>query len=175
MGAGKVLAIIGAILGLGSIALSFILPAIFGWYRLELSSMGLTFGMYFSGIGFVITTGGLPGRGLAFIELIGGVLVIIGAILGIIGAAKESKGAGIVGGILILLGPLVLIIDLLVISGADFSALIQLLGGPSGVSALWGSFTITGPPDINMIWGIWIGSFMALGGGVLGIIGGIAL
>ncbi len=172
MKAGKILAIIGAIVAIVSVGLSFVLPTIFGWYRIELSAIGISVGIYFTGIGSVATTGGIGGiSGFATLELIGGILLIIGAIICIVGVIKESKAAGIVGGVLILLAPLILIIDLLTGLG-DFADLIQTLGGPSNASVFWGSFTITGPPDVLMSWGIWIGSFLALGGGALGIIGG---
>ena len=175
MGAGKVLALIGAIVALVSVALSFVAPAIFGWYRIELSSLGITIGVYITGIGSIVSVPAvLPIAGMAIFELIGGVLLIIGAIVCIIGAIKESKAAGIVGGILILLSPLVLILDLL-LGFSDFAAMITLLGGPAGSSAFWGSFTIVGPPDVLMSWGIWIGAFLALASGVLGLIGGASV
>jgi len=175
MGAGKVLALIGAILALATLGLSFVIPAFFGWYRIEMSALGTTIGVYFTGVGTLAVVGA-PGtiEGFALFELIGGILLIVGAIVCIVGAVKESKAAGIVGGILILLSPLLLLMDLLLGIG-DFAALIQLMGGPAGANPLWGSFTITGPPDIIMSWGLWIGSFLALGAGVLGIIGGATL
>ncbi len=169
---GKVLALIGAIVALASVALSFIVPQFLGWYRIEMSTLGVTVGVYITGLGTIASIpAGAPVTGFATFELIGGILVIIGAILLIVGAVKESKGAGIAGGVLTLLGPLLLLIDLLLDFG-DFAAMIQVLGGPAGASVFWGSFTIVGPPDVLMSWGIWIGSFVALAGGVLGIIGG---
>ena len=175
MGAGKVLALIGAIIALVSVALSFIAPAIFGWYRIEISSLGITAGVYITGIGsLVVVPATLPVQGLAIFELIGGVLLIIGAIICIIGALKESKVAGIIGGVMILLGPIILILDLL-LSFGGFTELIELLGGPAGTNAFWGSITIVGPPDVLISWGIWIGSFLALAGGVLGLIGGASV
>ncbi|MFW9773159.1 MAG: hypothetical protein ACFFEO_13475 [Candidatus Thorarchaeota archaeon] len=175
MGAGKILSIIAAVLALAVIALSFALPNIFGLYRIEFTALGITFGAYITGIGTFMSTGGLPPLGqLAIFELIGGILVIVGAVVLIVGAVKEMKAAGIVGGILVLLGPILLIIDML-IGLSDFATLIALLGGPAGATPLWGSFTITGPPDILMAWGIWIGTFITAGAGVLGIIGGATL
>jgi len=175
MGAGKVLALIGAIVALVTLALSFVVPAFFGLYRIEFSALGTTIGVYITGIGTLVSVpSGLPVSGFAIFELIGGILLIIGAILCIVASVKESKAVGIVGGVLILLCPLLLIIDLLLGLG-DFAAMIELLGGPAGASALWGTFTITGPPDVIMSWGIWIGSFVTLAGGVIGIIGGATL
>lgn len=173
MGAGKVLALIGAIVGLVSVALSFVLPAFFGWFRIEGAVGGITvIGFYITGLGTFAVTG-FPGfPGIAIFELIGGIVLIIGAIVCIIGAVKESKVAGIVGGILILVAPILLLLDLL-IGMSGFSILIETLGGPPGASVLWGSFVPA--PGVLLSWGIWIGTFVALGGGVLGLIGGATL
>lgn len=158
-----------------SVLLSFIFPQIFGWYRIEISSLGITGWIYITGIGTVVSVpAGAPLGGLAIFELIGGILLIIGAIICIIGAVKELKAAGIIGGILILLGPLLLIMDLMLGLG-EFTEVIALLGGPAGASAFWGSITIVGPPDILLSWGIWTGSFIALGAGVLGLAGGASV
>jgi len=175
LGAGKGIAIVGAVIGLMSVLLSFIAPQIFSWYRIEISSMGITGKIYITGIGTVVSVpAGAPIGGFAIFELIGGILLIIGAIVCIIGAVKELKAAGIVGGILILLGPLLLIMDLLLGLG-EFTEVLAFLGGPADVNALWGSITIVGPPDFLVSWGIWIGSFLALAGGVLGLIGGASV
>jgi hypothetical protein len=175
MGAGKVISIIAAALAIIVIALSFVVPNFFGLYRIEFTTMGYTIGVYITGIGTFASTGGLPPIGdIAIFELIGGILVIVGAVLCIVAAIKEMKVVGIIGGVLILLGPLILIIDMLA-GMSDFATLIALLGGPTGANPLWGSFTITGPPDVLMAWGIWIGTFLTLGAGVLGIVGGATL
>ena len=170
MGSGKTLALIGAVLALITLALSFVVPNFFGWYRVEVSSMGMTVGIYITGLGTIaIVPAIIPIAGIDIFVLIGGILLIVGAIACIIGGVKESKAAGIIGGVLILLSPLILIIDLLIGLG-EFAAMIQLLGGPAGASVLWGSITIPGP--MTLTWGIWIGSFLSLGAGVLGLIGG---
>lgn len=175
MGSGKALALIGAVLALITLALSFVVPNFFGWYRVEASLLGMTIGIYITGLGTLAAVPAIvPVAGMEIFVLIGGILLIVGAIACIIGGIKESKAAGIVGGVLILLSPLILIIDLLAGLG-EFAAMIQLLGGPAGASAIWGSITITGPPDVLLSWGIWIGSFLALGAGVLGLIGGASV
>lgn len=169
MGAGKALALIGAVVALITLALSFVVPNFFGWYRVEASMLGMTAGVYFTGLGTLVSVpAGFTG-GMEIFVLIGGILLIVGAIACIIGGVKESKAAGIIGGFLILLSPLILIINLLIGTG-EFAAMIQLLGGPAGASVLWGSITIPGP--MTLTWGIWIGSFLSLGAGVLGLIGG---
>ena len=172
LGAGKALALIGAVVALITLALSFVVPNFFGWYRVEASMLGMTAGVYFTGLGTLVSVpAGFTGEMDIFV-LIGGILLIVGAIACIIGGVKESKAAGIIGGFLILLSPLILIINLLIGTG-EFAAMIQLLGGPAGASVLWGSITIPGP--MTLTWGIWIGSFLSLGAGVLGLIGGASV
>ncbi len=168
--AGKVLAIIGAIVGVASVLLGFVLPAFFSWFRMEISYGGtVVLGVYVSGFG---TVSSVPAyyTAFAYLELVGGIVLIVGAILCIVSAGKGSKAPGIVGGILMLVAPLILIVDLLLVSGADFAALIALMGGPADPSILWGSFSPA--PGVLLSWGIWIGAFVALGAGVLGLIGG---
>lgn len=175
MGAGKIIALIGAIVGLVSVVLSFIAPQIFSWYRIEISMLGVTGGYYITGIGTfsAVLVPPLP-DGIAILELIGGIVLIIGAVVCIIGAAKELKAAGIIGGILILLGPLLLIIDLL-IGISDFGLIIDMITGVPGTAdtLFWGSFSPA--PGVLLSWGIWIGAFIALAGGALGLIGGASL
>ena len=175
MGTGKALALIGAVLALATLALSFVVPNFFGWYRIEMSAIGITAGIYYTGLGTIVVVPAIiPMTGMDIFGVIGGILLIVGSIACIIGGVKESKAAGIIGGVLIILSPLILIINLLVGAG-DFAAMIQSLGGPAGASVLWGSITITGPPDVLMSWGLWIGSFLSLGAGVLGLIGGASV
>ena len=173
MRSGKVLVLIGAVLALITIGLSFIVPNFFGWYRIEASGLGVTVGIYITGLGTVAVVPAIvPIEGMDIFGLIGGIILIIGAIACVISGVKESKAAGIIGGILILLSPIVLIVSLLIGSG-DFGTMIQLLGGPADASVLWGSATIPGP--VTLSWGIWIGSFLSLGAGVLGLAGGASV
>ena len=168
--AGKVLAIIGAVVGLASVTLGFVLPAFFSWFKIEGSYGGtVVVGFYITGFG-TLTSVPPYYTGFAYLELVGGIVLVVGAILCIVSAAKGSKAPGIVGGILMLVSPLILIVDLLLLSGADFGALIYSLGGPANASILWGSFSPA--PGVLLSWGIWIGAFVALGAGVLGLIGG---
>ncbi|MFX1303882.1 MAG: hypothetical protein ACFFBV_01820 [Promethearchaeota archaeon] len=174
MGAGKSITLVGAIIAVVTLLLSFIVPQYFGWYRIEGTVLGITGGVYFTGLGTLASVPAGGPTGFDYLQLIGGIALIVGVVACIIGAVKEMKAAGIVGGILILVSPLILIIDL-AISASGFAALIMSLGGPPGASVFWGSFLIVGPPDVLLSWGIWIGTFLSLGGGVLGIIGGATL
>ena len=57
MKVGKIIAIIGAVIGLASIILSFIVPELFSWYRYEVSGMGTSGGWYLTGFGTVTDIG----------------------------------------------------------------------------------------------------------------------
>ena len=176
MGAGKILALIGAIVGLVGVVLSLIVPQFFGWWRLEITQLGILFGgLYITGLGTTAGTGifALMPMGMTIITLIGGIVLIIGAIACIIGTVKELKVAVIVGGILILLSPILLIIDLLT-GAAMLGQLVASIIGSPVTNLFWGSFIPPGPPAL-VSWGIWIGAFMPLAGGVLGLIGGATI
>lgn len=175
---GKALAIIAGLLGLISIFLGFIIPDIGAWFRFEASAGGtVLLGQYINGLGIASIGGtmaslfGSGGSGIAMMELIGGIICLLGCLIILIGGAKESKGLGIVGGLLILMGPIILIVDMMVVSADTFNAMLALFGA-GGQSILFGSITILGN---TLVWGLWIGSFLALGAGVLGIIGGAML
>ena len=167
MRAGSILAIIGAIIGLFSILLSFLVPQFFGWYRIEVSSGGsIVGGIYITGFGTIVPAG-LPQ--ISILVLIGGISLIIGAILCIIGVVKKTKTPISIGGILIIVTPLLLILDVQLISGEFYLSILSLLGGPSSTSMVWGSYAL-GPVTL-LTWSMWIGSFMAFGAGILVLLG----
>lgn len=161
MGAGKILAIIGAILGILSVALFHLLPELFCFWRID---GGQAFSIYLGGFGF--SSGWFMGIQIPpeyaedIMLLIISVLIIAGSVIVLIGGLVENKAVGILGGIIILAGPILLILALILEMG-NFENFATLLGG----SLLFGSM-----PGVS--WGLWIGSFLALGGGVLGLIGG---
>ena len=173
MGFGRIAAIIGAIVSLLSVILSLILPELFCWYSYIVSSISSKSGYYLSGFGTTIT---IPYSSaistVALLELIGGFLVIGGAIICIVRVTKEDKKIGSIGGVLILLGPVLLLVDFLIgISEYyEYVAFIQTI--PANESILWGTFSIMG---YDYAWNLWIGFFMAVAGGVLGTIGGATL
>jgi len=171
MGIGKILTLVGAFAGILSIILSFILPQYFSWFRIELEGVS---GVYITGLGTITSIP--PGAsGYGIINVVGGIGSILGAIICIYGGVKKMRVNAIVGSLLLLIGPLTFIMDTLVISAADFIAIIQGLGGPSNVNPLWGSFIISGPPDILLSWGLWIGFFTTLASGGTALIGGILM
>lgn len=164
MGAGKVIGIIGASISLASLLLSIILPEWFSWYRYSATDGLTTIGFFLTGFGNFITIGGIPPlMDIIFLTLIGALILIAGAIVLIIGAAKGIKVMGIIGGISILIGPILLLLNLS-IGFYDFQGLV---GKPN----VFFGFEYIGF-GILEAWGLWIGFFMALVGGVLGLIGG---
>ncbi|MFX1277952.1 MAG: hypothetical protein ACFFA3_00945 [Promethearchaeota archaeon] len=157
MGAGRIIAIIGGIVGILSIVLYYAMPGFFCLWRFD-GGAALTI---FAG-GFGSTSGTLvgidygPDSAEDMLFLIVAILIIAGGVLALIGGIAENKALGIIGGILMLAGPGLLVVEL-------FLELGFWEGFPE--FALWGS-------QAGANWGVWIGFFMAIGGGVLGIIGG---
>ena len=168
MGIGKIITLIGAILGLLSILLSLFIPEFLSWYRIEASGYGITGGVYLTGFGTFSTTGAISSINEIWIfELIGGIFVILGSILCIASIIKKSRVARIIGGIWILLGPIIFLIHI-ISNISDFSEIVEILGVGSDVNVFWGSVNESG---VTTSWGLWIGFFLAVGGGTLGLVG----
>ncbi|MFX1322345.1 MAG: hypothetical protein ACFFAQ_11955 [Promethearchaeota archaeon] len=172
MGKGKVVAIIGAAVGVLSVILSLVLPALFSWYHLEVTGGGLSDYLYLTAFGTIdadITPLSAPDE-IVILVLIGGILVLAGAALCIVSALTEQKILGIIGGIAMLLGPTFLIFDLL----GQMSEFAEFMDNVTTTLYDENIFfaTFTPGPGINGVAGLWIGFFMAYGGGILGLIGG---
>jgi len=161
MGKGKIIAIIGGILGILSVVLFYVLPDIFSFWHF----VGGGAGLYLGGFGFWDGTGMDPEYAEDILLLIIFVVIVAGGAIAIIGGLIENKVAGILGGILMLAGPILLIVALATEMGdfKDLAAIIEFATGEKGL--LFGSF---GPLD----WGIWISTYLALGAGIVGVIGG---
>ncbi len=164
MGAGKVFAIIGGVLGVLSVILYYIAPDIISLWRLDAP---LTLRVYIGGFGawsgeFIAIPFG-PEYSADIILMIVSLLIIGGGVITFIAGVAGSKAVGILGGIILLAGPALLLFELIAKLGVFGETLIPLMGD---VNLLFGS--IPGVAD----WGIGIGSFLAIGGGILGIIGG---
>lgn len=172
MGAGRVFALIGALVGLSCLLLSLILPELLCWYKYEGFSAGLTAGWYLTGFGTIINRGPIGPLDNSIVVLIGGIVVIVGAVILCIGsAAMERKTAGLIGGILMLLGPILVIADLL-IGISELAENMKLLVDGVGGIIFWGTF------DTGLIvhsWSLWIGFYIILVGGFLGLVGGVAV
>jgi len=164
MGAGKVFAIIGGVLGVLSVLLYYIAPDIISLWRLDAP---LIIRIYLGGFGAwsgeSLGTPFGPEYSNDIILMIVGILIIGGGIITFIAGVAGSKAVGILGGIILLAGPGLLLFELIAKLGVFGETLIPLLGD---VNLMFGS--IPGAAD----WGIGIGSFLAIGGGILGIIGG---
>jgi hypothetical protein len=169
---GKIIAIIGAAIGMASIFLSLIVPELFSWYRYEVSGMGSSGGYYLTGFGNVIDIGNTSDKDVSLLGVVGGCLIILGAILCIVATVKESKGMGVLGGILMLIAPLLLVLDFM-------TGMSELAGDIQdnmdlfiGRDWYWESFFAV---LYDYTWGLWIGFFIAIAGGAIGLIGGLAI
>lgn len=164
MGVGKLIAIIGGILGILSIVLFHVLPEFFGFWRLD---AGAALTIWLGGFGF--TGGEFMGIGIdpeyaeEIIFLLIAILVVAGGALAIVGGLVENKMIAILGGVVMLAGPIIFIIGAAVEFG-PFEDLAAML--PPDSSLLFGSAA-------GGDWGLYVGTFLALGAGVLGLIGGI--
>lgn len=175
MGFGKIAAIIGASVGMLSVILSLLLPELFCWYSYTVTHeiSLIKSGYYLTGFG---TTISIPSStaisGIALLELIGGFLVVLGAVTCIVGVSKESKKIGSIGGILILLGPVLLLMDFLIGISEYYEYVEFIQSIIPNKSILWDSASSFG---YAYAWNVWIGFFMAIAGGVLATIGGATL
>jgi len=152
MGAGKFIAIIGGILGILTVALFYVLPEIFCFWRLE-----TPLGEYFlGGFGFRAGTGLLesdPEYAEDILLLLMFTLSVAGGAIAIIGGLIESKVIGIVGGIIMLACPIILLIALFIEIG-DFEDLAFIIGLFGGEGLIMGS-------EAGAEWGIWISTYLA--------------
>jgi len=163
MGAGKIIALISSILGILSVALFYVMPEIFFFWRFDYGAAG---SFFLGGFGshLCVTIGGEFGPESAedTTLLFLGILVIAGSALALMGGFFENKSLTILGGLLMILGPILLV-----------NALFLELGYFEDMATLI-------PPDDNIFfgsvsgadWGLDVSFFLAIGGGVLGIIGG---
>jgi hypothetical protein len=164
MGARKVFAIIGGVLGILSVVLYYIAPELLSLWRID---AGVVMSVYIGGFGtwsgiFVTIPFGFEYSGDILLMIVS-LLIIGGSVLTFIAGLKGSKTVGILGGLILLAGPILLLVELITKSGVFGETIIPLLGD---TNLLFGS--IPGVAD----WGMGIGSFLAIGGGILGIIGG---
>ena len=161
MGAGKFIAIIGGILGILTVALFYVLPEIFSFWRLETAG----FEYYLGGFGFEAgTLFDPPEYAEDILLMLMFTLCVAGGAIAIIGGLIESKVIGIVGGIIMLASPIILLIALFIEIG-DFEDLAVIIGLFGGEGLIMGS-------EAGWEWGIWISTYLAFGAGALGVIGG---
>ncbi len=168
MGVGRFLAIIGGILGILSMVLFYFMPEIFNLWKFV--DVGSTVSVYIGGFGSWSRDIGFN-FGIRFSDdiflLIVSLLIVGGSVLVIIAGVKESKIFGILGGFILLAGPVLFMLELIAQIGVigDFLEIVPLLG----------SFNLFFGDLAGAQWGIWISSFLTIGGGLLGIIGGATI
>jgi hypothetical protein len=160
------IAVIGAFIGILSLLLSLLSPEWFGWYRLSIPS--IDGGLYLTGFGTVIIKE-FPSvtDQIAILVLIGGILVIVGAVECLTSALLKNKVVGILGGLFMIVGPLLLLADIMM-GVSEFMQFMENYTYNSGVELFFGRI-----PVWDMDFGLWIGFFMAIAGGVAGLIGGV--
>lgn len=162
METGRVLAIVGAAVGVFSVFLSLIIPTLFSWYHIDETSGGE--GLYLTAFGFLIEEGlSVPADEVVILVLIGGILVLAGAGLCIVGIIREMKPLGIIGGIVMIIGPTMLIFDLMG-QVSEFAQYMENYASSLDKNFFFGS-------NSSFTWGLWVGYFLAYGGGILGLIG----
>ncbi|KKM75325.1 hypothetical protein LCGC14_1391420, partial [marine sediment metagenome] len=162
------LAIIGGILGILSMVLFYFMPEIFNLWRFvdEGSNVFIYiggFGSWSRDIGFNF--------GIRFSDdiflLIVSLLTVGGSVLLFIAGVKGSKIVGILGGVILLAGPALFLLEIITKIG--------IIGDVLGLIPALGSFSLWFGNLSGAVWGIWISSFLVIGGGVLGIIGGVTI
>jgi hypothetical protein len=160
MGAGKLIAIIGGILGILSIVLFYVLPDFFCLWRIYGGGDSINIGGFGAGAGTIMGIDFGPEDAEDTLLVIIGVLLVAGGAIAIIGGLIENKMIGVLGGIIMLAGPILLSVELLLKTGFwdGFTQDNLFLGSAGGAN-----------------WGVWIGFFMGIGGGVLGLVGGASL
>ncbi len=177
MGKGKIVAIIGAAVGIASVLLSLAIPALFSWYHYDVDATGYgSFGIYLTAFGTIVEDMPYPvSIDMVTLVLIGGIMVLAGAGLCIVSGVTEMKPLGIIGGILMIVGPLMLIFDLIG-EVSDFAEDMNNMADALDTNVFFGSYSYTYYGfTVNYGFGLWIGFFMAIGGGVVGLIGGVSV
>jgi hypothetical protein len=162
MGAGKVIALVGGVLGIIAVILFYILPEIFCFWTLD--GPGVSY--FIGGFGFEFSVLGGIEQDIEYAEdtflLLMGILVVAGGGIALIGGLVDNKGITILGGVVMLVGSAILLIALGLELG-DFEDIGAAL--PSGENLFFGSYA-------GADWGLSVSFFLAIGGGVLGVIGG---
>jgi hypothetical protein len=162
MGAGKIIAIISGILGILCVVLFHLLPEIFAFWRIA----GGGTGWYLGGFAFWDFGIGDPESADDILLLIIFILIVAGGGIEIVGAFIENKMIATIGGLLMLVGPILFILALVLELG-DFKNLADFIEAATGDRfLLFGS-------GAGADWGIWISAYIALGAGVLGLVGGL--
>ncbi|MFX1410531.1 MAG: hypothetical protein ACFFA6_09275 [Promethearchaeota archaeon] len=167
--AGKVLAIIGATVGVVCVLFSLVVPGLFSWYCQRVSSGGSSANLYLTPFGTFVGDDFPEPDEIVSLVLIGGILVLAGASLCIVGVAKEMKSFGIIGGILMILGPTLLVFDLIG-QVSEFSEDMHILAVAYDGNVFFSNLSPS--PGVTITLGLYFGYVISNVGGVLGLIGG---
>ena len=175
----KYIALVGAILGILTVILFYLLPEIFCLWRIEAKGtenlrlfLGGFYSMAYATSPLAIEQGVLF---LKFIQTLEPILLIVsiliagGFVITLIGSIEGKRNTGIGGGIALLFGPILFMIALLTGMGTLFGELASTLG-LVGQNLLYGK--IYEPYIILITWGLGPGFYVVLAGGILGVIGG---
>jgi hypothetical protein len=169
MGAGRGLAIIGAIFGILSVLLSMVLPKIFCWYTMGTDLTVPELHFYLTGFGTLVSK---IETDIAVWVCIGGILVIIGSVVCVFSTIVKNRKIGAIGGILMLVGPLLIFVEIL-FDNSDFAEIVNDFVDLSNGNIFYGSYE-----DMTShyaLWNVWIGFYIAIGGAILGLIGGLII
>ncbi|MFW9948141.1 MAG: hypothetical protein ACFFDX_15055 [Candidatus Odinarchaeota archaeon] len=170
----KYIALVGAILGILAMVLFYLLPEIFCLWRIEATGaeyLKLYLGGFYS---MAYSLNPLLTLDLEFIRtpelilLIVSILIAGGFVITLIGGLEGKRNTVIGGGVVLLFGPILFMIALLAGMGTLFGELASTMG-LLGQNLLFGSLSAMGT---TMSWGLGPGFFVALAGGILGVIGG---
>ncbi|MFX0028560.1 MAG: hypothetical protein ACFE8B_05090, partial [Candidatus Hermodarchaeota archaeon] len=179
LGISRILMLIAVIISILSILLSFTSPELAAWYQYTVDTPAIPMlNYYLTGLGTYICKGTtLCTNDIAFIGLIGGILVLVGSAVSLVAIIRNSKIFTIIGGIIIFLGPLLLIIEIL--TGIDyFNELLSkfsLLQSDARVNSFYGSNrNLSNILRTDFSWGLGNGFYIAIVGGTLGLISSIS-
>jgi hypothetical protein len=173
MKAGKYIVICGAILGILSIFLFYVMPEAFYLWGIDTTGYpGHDVSFYLGGFYSGAYSYGGPLR-INFIQnmettmLLVSVLMVVGFAIMLIGGLTGKRGSGLGGGITMLCGPLFLALALLAGTGIfeELASILSLVGK----NLLFGNLTEMG---VTINWGVGNSFYLALTGGALGTIGG---
>lgn len=159
---GKVLLLLGGLLGIFSIIAYFIDESFGGWWQASWGSLRA----YMSPFGLYSDSADLSDSVLGIYGIAGPIIFIIGAILVFIPLFKESRAYGFLGSFLMIGGVVLFLIGLSSVENyEDLLAVLSFLTG-SEYNVFFGS-------EGNISWGLNIGFFMAVIAVVLVLIGSI--
>ncbi|TFF63710.1 MAG: hypothetical protein EU521_00595 [Promethearchaeota archaeon] len=165
---GKVLLIIGGILGILSILLYFISNEFGAWWQVTYEILNSEDPSYMSAFGTYSTAEELDLK-LGFYGVIGAILMLVGSVLLFITLSNESKALAIIGSIMMVSCIVLFLVGLG--SVTEYESILEDLNFLTGneYSVYFGQVTFIG----TWTWGLSIGFFLGLIATIIGFIGAI--